>query len=139
MAGVVPNVSEALFLSIQLGKVSPENLLLKLYSNDYVPVYSTVVGNLTEVIGSGYSAKTLTPADWTVTASVGPGGGIASAPQQTWTLSVAATAYGYYLVGASSGTLYWLERFSDGPYVLGVVGGIIRVVPTFRGRSGSED
>jgi hypothetical protein len=132
MTLVVPNPSEALLLTNML---SVESLLLKLYSNDYTPVFGTVVGDLTELSVTGYSAKTLSPGSWTITASSPSGPATALYAQQTWGITAACTSYGYYLVGATSGALYWLERFTDGPYVIDSSGGQIKVTPQFQGAS----
>jgi len=139
MTLVVPNVSEADMLSLILGKIAQESMLMKLYSNDYTPAYGTVIGDLTELSATGYSAKTLTPANWTVTASSPSGPATALAPQQVWGITAAATAYGYYLVGATSGKRYWLERFTDGPYILDAAGGQIKVTPQIQGASFSQN
>src|SRR4029453_2448565 len=103
MTLVVPNVAEADFLSLILGKIAQESMLLKLYANDLTPGFGTVIGDLTELASTGYAAVTLTPADWTVTASSPSGPATAQAPQKTYGITAAATSYGYYLVGATSG------------------------------------
>jgi hypothetical protein len=136
---VVPNVAEADLLSIMLGKLAQESMILKLYSNDLTPSYGTVIGDLTELSVTGYAGITLAPAAWTVTASSPSGPATAQAAQQTFAITAAATSYGYYVVGATSGKLYWVERFTDGPYVLDSAGGQIKITPLIQGASFSQN
>lgn len=191
MTLVLPNAGEAAMLDAALKTASPEALTLKLYSNNYDAVETSVAGSFTECTGSGYAAKSLTRAGWNaaVTASSGTitctvaasaktftrstgsfitdgfkvgqsittsgfvnGGNngtftitgvtatvitcsgaaglvdesntataVFSGPTfslysaaQTFTFTGAITVVGYYLVGASSGTLYWAERLFAG-------------------------
>jgi hypothetical protein len=140
MTLVVPNASEVILLNVVLGKVAQESLLLKLYSNNLTPAYGTVLGDLTEVAGSGYAAITINPADWAVVSSgASSGPATATTTQRTFTFTGAVTAYGYYLVGATGGGLWWVERFTDGPYILTAVGGQIKVTPQLQGASGAQN
>lgn len=127
MALVVPNISAVMFLHLILNKsgtYAQADPILKLYSNDYTPITTSVVGNFTEVTGGGYASKTLTGNSWTVSA-----GGVASYAQQTWTFTGSVgNVYGYYLTNAS-GDLFWAERFTDGPYNIAASGEFIKVTP----------
>lgn len=100
-----------------------EDQILKLYSNDVDPVASTTASQLTEVTGNGYAAKTLSGStDWTVAA------GVATVGPLTWDFTGAAgDVYGYYLVGATSGSLLAAEKFDNGPYTGTVSGDKITV------------
>lgn len=128
MALVVPNISETMFLHLILNKTgtySQADVILKLFTNDYTPVETTVVGDLTEATGFGYAAKTLTGNSWSVT------DGVATYASQTFTFTGAlGYVYGYYLTNAA-GNLYWLERFVDGPYNIQASGEWIQVDPQF--------
>ena len=99
-----------------------EGQILKLYSNDVDPEASTTVTQFTEFTGDGYSAKTLESTNWSVAA------GVATTTPQTWEFTGATgEVYGYYLVGASTGSLIAAERFSNGPYTVAVSGDKITV------------
>ena len=61
---------------------------------------------------------------WTISA------GTATYPTQTWTFTAAASGsiYGYYAVGATSGSILFAEKFSGGPYTVTTNGDSISVV-----------
>ena len=123
----IPNEGESRLLAVALGKTAPENLLLHLYSNNITPGETDTDSSYTEVVGHDYAEKTLLPANWTISAG-NPAEGVY--PQQEWIFSGEAGAvYGYYLTGATSGLLYWAERFTDGPYIINLDGDRIRVTP----------
>jgi hypothetical protein len=125
------NEGDAQMLNLVLDKVAVETLILKLYSNNVTPDKSQTAASFTECSGSGYAAITLTPASWTVTTGTGAGTTPTSAayPQQTFTLTAALTAYGYFLVGTTSGKCYFAEIFAGAPYVIPSGGGTIKVTP----------
>lgn len=109
MAILVPNEGEAQMLAIILGKASSETLQLKLYSNDITPAETDTASTYTEVSGHGYAAQSFSPADFTI-AEGAPS--IATPTAKTFTFTGAAgNVYGYYVVGATSGKVYWAERF----------------------------
>lgn len=116
MALVVSNVSEGLALEKIVNKSAGENLVLKLYQNNYTPVEGSTAVNFTEATFAGYAAITLVGANWTITTGDPT---YASYAQQTFTRTSTGAVqniYGYFLVGLGSGTLYWAELFTDGPY-----------------------
>lgn len=125
---VVPNVGEIKLLSYMLNKLAPPNTVLHLYSNNYTPSATSIIGDVTEVAGStGYAAITMTSTTWSV-ASVS-GVGTASYPEVTFTMTTSATAYGYYVTN-TGGDLLWLERFTAAPFVLPGAGGQILLTST---------
>ncbi len=113
MSLVAANVGELLLLEWALKSTSaPENLTLKLFKNDYTPVAGSVAGNFTEANFTDYVAKTLSRASWGAPAIVG-GKAETQYAQQSWTCGTTGNdIYGYYIVGATSGTLIWAERFA---------------------------
>ena len=113
MTLTVPDIGETMLLDNALKTASPEALILRLYSNNYDPIKTSVVGSFTEVTGSGYAAKTLTRAGWGAAVPDGPSSSTYGT-MQTFNWTGAATVVGYYLVGAVSGTLYWAERLYSG-------------------------
>ena len=111
---VVPNAGELKLVEWAL-KGSPENLTLKLYTNDYTPVAASVAGSFTEATFADYAAKTLTAGSWGTAATDANGKAAISYAAQTWTGGTAAneTCYGWYCVGATSGTIIMAGRFSS--------------------------
>ncbi|MFW6281249.1 MAG: hypothetical protein ACOC1O_00430 [bacterium] len=106
--------------------VNGSDLTLRLFTNDYTPVETTILTDLTEVTGDGsYSANVLTNSSWTVTS------GQASYAEQTFTFAAGATVYGFFVTwnDGVDDHLLLAERFSDGPYVLPSDGGTIAITP----------
>ena len=63
MSMLVPNILEVEILT----SVLTPALTLKLYSNDKTPVAGDTSSAYTEVTGGGYSSKSPTFANWTIT------------------------------------------------------------------------
>lgn len=106
--------------------VNGSDLTLRLFTNDYTPIETTILTDLTEVTGDGsYSANVLTNSSWTVT------GGQASYAEQTFTFAAGNTVYGFFVTwnDGVDDHLLLAERFSDGPYVLPSDGGTIAITP----------
>lgn len=138
MALVIPNVGEALILDNALKTASPEALILKLYSNNYDCINSSVAGSFTEVASGGYVAKTLTRAGWGAAVGGSPTQSTYGTPQVfSWT--GAATVVGYFLVGAVSGTLYWAERLYAGAGQVFANGDSLTVTPRITFASVTND
>lgn len=109
MALLVPNEGEAQMLAIILGKTPAETLSLKLYSNDITPSETDTAATYTEVSGYGYAAAVFSPDDFTI---VEGAPSIATPAAKTFSFTGAAGyVYGYYVVGGTSGKVYWAERF----------------------------
>lgn len=134
MAIVVPNTSNQLMLSFILNKattdgsspVSPNgDRKLKLFSNNLVPSKTTVIGDITEVVASGYASITLDGATWTI--SNIDGDNIAEYPVQTFNITSTTSVFGYYVTDYSGSDLLWVERFSTAPFELPGGGGTITV------------
>jgi hypothetical protein len=126
MALLFPDTGENLTLEMIVNKTAPQNLVLKLYTSNSTPGESDTAGTYTEAAGNGYSAITLTGSSW----GSASGGSIAYA-QQTFTFTGAlGNVYGYFVVQASSGTLLYAERFSNGPYNIQNNGDQIKITPT---------
>lgn len=127
MAINVPDVGENLVLEMIVNKTAPQNLVLKLYSNNITPSDTDTAGTYTESTFTGYSAITLTGASW----GAASGGSIAYA-QQTFTCSGAGSenCYGYFVVQATSGTLLYSERGTGVPFTITTVGDNVKVTPT---------
>jgi hypothetical protein len=123
MAIVFTNTGRTLSASYTVGKTTTtENLILRLYSNDYTPNPDSESLNFTEVTsGGGYLSYVLNGEDWSIS------DGAATYPQQQW-LFVASKGniYGYY-VTLDTGEVIFAERFSNGPFNIASNGDIIRV------------
>lgn len=131
MTIVVPNVGEGRILNNFLNKVAPQDATLKLYTNNVTPAETDTASTYTEATGSGYAAKNLVAANWTVTEGAPSDG---TAAEQTFTFSGAlGNVYGYYLVQTSSGILLWAERFSSAPQVIQNDGDQIKITPKITG------
>lgn len=126
MALSFPDVGENLALEMITNKTAPQNLVLKLYSNNITPAEADTAGTYTECSGNGYAAITLTGASWGTAAA----GSIAYA-QQTFTFTGAlGNVYGYFVIQATSTVLVYSERFTDGPYNIANNGDQIKITPT---------
>lgn len=116
MALVVPNNGELELLDKMLKDALSvnEDYILKLFGNDYTPDQSTTSTSLTEANFTNYAAKTLTRANWNsaVTVSNKAQSSYGSAPL-TWTCGTTGDeVFGYWVEGATSGTVLWAERFA---------------------------
>lgn len=125
---VVPNNGEGDGLEYFVNKASPQNLVLRLYTNNVTPAETDTAASYTEASGSGYGAITLTGASWG-SPSEGAPSSIAYA-QQTFTFTGAlGNVYGYFMTRASSGRIALAERFADGPYNIANNGDQIKITP----------
>lgn len=127
MALVVPNQGEQIALEAFVGKTAGQNLVLRLYTNDVTPGETNTESTYTEATGNGYSAITLTAANWTVT----PGAPTEAAyAEQTFTFTGAlGNVYGYYFTQVTSGKLVWAERFTGAPFNIANNGDQIKITP----------
>jgi hypothetical protein len=126
MALVFSNTGEHIVLEALVNRTAPQDLVLRLYTSDTTPAEDDTAATYTEATGNGYSAITLAGASW----GAASGGSIACS-QQTFTFTGAlGNVYGYYMTQASSGTLVYAERFTDGPYAIANNGDQIKVTPT---------
>lgn len=129
MAIVVPNNGEGDALDYFTNRAAPQNLILRLYTNNITPAETDTAGTYTEASGSGYSAITLTGASWGAPSEGAPSS-IAYA-QQTFTFSGAlGDVYGYYMTRSTSGRIALAERFTGAPFNIANNGDQIRITPT---------
>lgn len=126
---VVPNTGEGLALHNFLNKTAPQNQTMRLYENNITPAETDTAATYTEATFTGYAAKSLTGASWTVTEGAPSS---AAAAQQTFTSTAdqaTKNVYGYYFVQAVSGILMWAERFTGAPFAIANNGDAIQVTP----------
>jgi len=125
MSLVVPDVAEIILLKYIVNQQTPDDRLLHLYTNNYVPSESTTLQNLTEA--TGYTPATLHGPNWTITQVAGVT--TASYPEVSFSFNAAISIVGYY-VTTLNGSLLWVEIFSNGPFTLPNGGGEVAVTPT---------
>jgi len=127
MTLVVPNQGEQLALDAFTGKTAGQNLVLRLYTSNITPAETDTESTYTEASGNGYSAITLTAANWTTT----PGAPTETAyAEQTFTFTGAlGNVYGYYFTQVTSGKLVWSERFTSAPFAIANNGDQIKITP----------
>lgn len=109
-----------------------KNLKLRLYTNNYTPVDTSVVGSFTEMSGAGYAPISLTNGSWTVTVGNDPSDAVYA--EQTFTFTGSgSTIYGYYIEDndGSTGTLVWAELFGS-TYTPANNGDTLKVTPKFQ-------
>jgi hypothetical protein len=115
MSLVVANVGECELLDKALKDALSvdESYTLKLFQSDTTPSASSTAASFTEADFTNYVAKTLTRAGWGAAATVDGKASSTYSVTQTWTCGASGnTIYGYYLIGSTSTTLLWAERFA---------------------------
>lgn len=126
MALVVPNNGEGDALDAFVAKTAMSALILRLYSSNTTPAETDAAATYTEYSATGYSAITLTGASWTTTEGAPSSTAYA---QQTFTMTGAGDAYGYYMTRTTGGRLALAERFTSAPFSIPSGGGTIKVTP----------
>lgn len=130
MAIVVPNCGELLLLEWALKSTStPEALTLKLYKSDTTPSATSVAGDFSVADFTGYEDKSIARASWSAPSTDGNGKAATAYAEQSWSVGSTQTVYGAYVVGATSGTLVFAERFASARSVQS--GDTLKVTPNF--------
>lgn len=129
MSLVVPDAAEVRILQAFLANP----LSLRLYSNNYTPIATSVAASFTEVAGGGYAAKALILAGWAFTANAPSFGQYAI---QAWNFTGATNApgtiYGYFVTRDSDGLLMWAERLpAISIPVTPILGTLLQITPRF--------
>jgi len=131
----MPQDGEMQVLKTIFGGAAPqavEDTELRLYKNNITPSDTDTAATYTQSDFSGYAAAALARgAGWTLAAGHPSSAGFA---QRTFVSDAAQSvqqAYGYYVVGASSGKLYWAERFGSGPFPIANLNDTVLVTPNF--------
>lgn len=105
MTIIVPNVGEVAIAK----RILNQELSLKLYSNDIIPDELDTLNTYIEVVGGGYSSKTLVYTNWIINSD-----GTCYYPFQDFRFTSApsgsGTVYGYYIHDGNN-VLMWSERF----------------------------
>lgn len=127
MALVVPNNGEGDALQFFVNKAAATDLILRLYSSNTTPAETDTTATYTEYAATGYASITLTGSSWAAPVEGAPSS-IAYA-QQTFTMTGAGDAYGYYMTRTTSGRIALAERFTGAPFSIPSGGGTIKVTP----------
>lgn len=108
MSLVTPNSADLTILQLFLN----QGLVLRLFSNNHVPVKGDTAAAYTEVAGGGYAAISLPYASWTISTigSVNQGNFAQQIFTFTGPTNAPGTIYGYYVTD-SGGNLLWAEQF----------------------------
>lgn len=126
---VLPTVGEVDVLSYYVNSRSPENLILRLYSNDYTPGPTSKASDFTEVTGGGYTPRVLAGASWKVKAGALGLPTVAEFAKQTFVFTGdAGTVYGYFTTREGSGRIAHAERFAE-PFRVLYNGDEVKVTP----------
>lgn len=131
MALLIPNAGETILLNNFFNKVAPQDQTLKLYTSNTTPAETDTAATYTEAAWTGYAAKSLTGASWTLS---GTAPTQAATGVQTFTSSANQTLvnnYGYFVIQTTSGTIMFAERFTDAPYAISNNGDVINVTCQF--------
>jgi hypothetical protein len=129
MAVIFPNGSEQLIAEMIVNKTGAQNLTLRLFTNKYTPTELTTEANLVEASGFGYSSFALTAANWSIVLG---NPSTFSYPLHTFTFTGAlGNVYGYFITQTTSGKLFLVERFVDGPYQVASGLDTIDITPLF--------
>lgn len=139
MAQKIPDSSEVQALQAWL---EIDDLDLKLFKNDHIPVDSDDATDYVEADFTGYAAEPLNQATWVYT----PGSPSTAFYGDVVFTSTAGSqsqiVYGYYLVQRNTGDLVLAERFDDNdpeaPYTIVNVGDTITVPLATTGRDTTE-
>lgn len=129
MALNFPDVGENIALEALVNKTAPQNLSLRLFSNNITPSDTDTAGTYTEATFAGYAAKTLTGATWNAAAA----GSISYSAEQTFTRTSTGTPeniYGYYVTQVTSGLLVYSERDGAAPFAVTNINDAIKITPT---------
>lgn len=111
---LIPNNGEGDALQYFVNRAAPENLVLRLFSNNITPAETDTAATYTELAVAGYAAITLTGATWGAPSEGAPSS-IAYAPQ-TFNFSASGSLYGYYMTRATSGRIAGAERDPAGVF-----------------------
>lgn len=90
-----------------------EGYTLRLYSNNYTPLSSSVAADFTTASFTNYADKSLTRAGFNAASVVSNKASSSYGTTQSWTCGATGqTIYGYVILGATSGTVLWAEKFA---------------------------
>jgi hypothetical protein len=129
MALVVTTAGQLDLAKYYVNLSAPQDLVLHLYTNNYMPGQSSALGSFVEASGGGYDSIILSGSDWTISSGEQVE---AVCKQQVFTCDGSAqgqSCYGYFVTRSASGTIAHAERFPNGPYSFANDGDQIKITP----------
>lgn len=129
MAGVLLNQGEQILLEAFVNKTAPQDLVLRLFTNNVTPAETDTEATYTEDSGDGYAAVPLIGSGGWVFAAGNPSTLTYPECNFTYTGTPSKNVYGYFITQETSGKAVIGDRFSDGPYSIANAGDEINVTP----------
>ena len=125
-------------LAAFVGKASPQDLTLHLYTNNLVLKESTIVSDLVQPTFSGYASAIMSGPSWTVVVGDPT---VATFPDMPFLCnappSAPQTVYGYFVTRDGGSNLMWAEKFPI-PQIISATGERIIVSPRLTARDESD-
>lgn len=131
MPYILPHEGRRSLLNTAFRDDVPEALILKLYSNDYDVALDSSHTDFVEVSGGGYASHLLDRTLWGAAITVGPDSFSVYGATLDYNFTNAVQVTGYYVVGATTGDLYWAERLYPAAGRLFYIGDHLQVTPRF--------
>lgn len=112
---VIPNEGKVYFNDTALGVSAAEDLVFRLYTNDYVPGNGSTAANFTPATFAGSGAITILTTDWAGAAIVANVARNTPATAPEWTHGGGApeTVYGWYALTSITGLVAMAQRFDN--------------------------
>lgn len=129
MTIVIPNHGEGDGLSAFVNKAAVSDLIMRLYSNNITPAETDTAATYTESAFTGYAAKNLVGANWTVTEGAPSTASYAMQQYTSTAGSQAASVYGMFMTRTTGGRIALAERFTGAPFSIVNNGDYIQVTP----------
>jgi hypothetical protein len=110
---VIPNEGKAYLLDVALGVAPAEDLVVRLYQNNYTPVDGSTAGSFTAGTFTGSGAITVPQANWSASVIVSDVAQSDATPFPSWTHGggAAQTVYGWYALTSVTGLCVMAQRF----------------------------
>jgi|PlaIllAssembly_1097288.scaffolds.fasta_scaffold66033_2 hypothetical protein len=129
MAGVLLRSGELIVLEAFVNMLAPQDLVLRLFTNNITPAETDDEGDYTEDSGDGYDHVDIAGASgWTWAA--GDPSSLSYVECEFAYTGAGGNVYGYYITQVTSGIAVIAERFTDGPYNIQNSGDRILVTPS---------
>jgi hypothetical protein len=113
---------------VKFRQADPEDIVLRLFSNEIEPDPTHTAADYDELEGGGYAPQALRgPADVEIVEQKGREIAVQTVLKVWDFTGRAEPVFGYLAVGATSGKGYWVDRFADGPYEVNGDGDQIKV------------
>lgn len=101
-------------------------LSLHLFTNDYDPTDTDVIGFFTECAFTGYSSVSLTNGSWVPTDTSGIGS-VWAYPTISWTFTDGGDLFGYWVQDDNTAAVIYAERFAGAPITVPSIGGVFQL------------